>query len=113
MVDPDYLPARGDIVWLSFSPQVGHEQAGHRPALVLSPKIYNERSSVALLCPITSRVRQYPFQVPLPADGPVTGMVLADQLRSVDWRARGARFASRAPRQVVGEVLAKIRILLE
>lgn len=113
MVSADYVPARGDIIWLNFSPQAGHEQAGRRPALVLSPHAYNERSSVALMCPITSRAREHPFEVRLPSDGPVTGVVLADQIRSLDWRARGARLASRAPRSVVGEVLAKVQILVE
>ena len=113
MVNADYVPVRGDIIWLNFSPQAGHEQAGRRPALVLSPHAYNERSSVALLCPIMSRTREHPFEVPLPSGGPVTGVVLADQVRSLDWRSRGASFASRAPRAVVGDVLAKVRILIE
>ena len=113
MVDAEYVPVRGDIIWLNFSPQAGHEQAGHRPALVLSPHAYNERSSVILVCPITSRSREHPFEVPLPSDGPVTGVVLADQIRSQDWRARGARLVSQAPRAVVGEVLAKVQLLIE
>ena len=113
MVDGDYVPSRGDIVWLSFTPHAGHEQAGHRPALVLSPESYNEVTSLALCCPITSRVRGYPFEVALPATIPVTGVVLADQLRSLDWRARGARFECRAPRQVVSEALGKVGVLLE
>lgn len=79
-------PDRGDLVWLNFSPQAGHEQAGHRPALVLSPERYNGRSSVALFCPITSRVKGYPFEVALPPAGKITGVVLADQVRSLDWR---------------------------
>ena len=112
MVDEPYLPERGDLVWLEFSPQAGHEQAGRRPALVVSPRVYNERSSVALLCPVTSRVRGYAFEVALPADGEVTGVVLSDQIRSLDWRARHARFAGRAPRPVIAEVLAKARTLL-
>ena len=112
-MNAEYVPVRGDIIWLSFSPQAGHEQAGHRPALVLSPRVYNERSSVALVCPITSRIREHPFEVPLPSHGPVTGVVLADQIRSLDWRARGARFESQAPRRVVGDVLAKVHVLLE
>jgi mRNA interferase MazF len=113
VVNAEYVPVRGDIIWLNFSPQAGHEQAGRRPALVLSPHAYNERSSVALLCPITSRTREHPFEVHLPSGGPVTGVVLADQVRSLDWRSRGASFASRAPRRVVGDVLAKVRILIE
>ena len=112
MVDEPYLPERGDFVRLEFSPQAGHEQAGRRPALVVSPRLYNERSSVALLCPVTSRVTGYAFEVVLPAGSPVTGVVLSDQVRSLDWRARHAQFAGRAPRPVVAEVLAKARTLL-
>jgi mRNA interferase MazF len=113
VVDEPYLPERGDLVWLEFSPQAGHEQAGLRPALVVSPRVYNERSSVALLCPVTSRVRGYAFEVALPADGEVTGVVLSDQIRSLDWRARHARLAGRTPRPVIAEVLAKARTLLD
>lgn len=113
MVDAEYIPARGDIIWLNFTPQAGHEQAGHRPALVLSPRAYNERSSVILVCPITSPRRDHPFEVVLPADGPVEGVVLADQVRSQDWRARGARLAAHAPRALVGDVLAKLQLLVE
>lgn len=112
MVVAPYSPERGDLVWLEFSPQAGHEQEGRRPALVVSPRDYNVRSSVALLCPVASRVREYPFEVALPADGPVTGVVLSDQVRSLDWRARHAQFAGRAPRPVVAEVLGKARTLL-
>ena len=112
-MNADYVPVRGDIIWLNFSPQAGHEQAGRWPALVVSPHAYNERSSVALVCPITSRTKEHPFEVPLPSHGPVTGVVLADQIRSQDWRARGARFVNRAPRLVVGDVLAKVQILIE
>ena len=113
MVDEGHVPARGDIVWLSFTPQAGHEQAGHRPALVLSPKSYNEKTSLALLCPVTSRVKGYPFEVLLPPASRVSGVVLADQIKSLDWRARRARFECRAERQVVGEVLEKVNVLLE
>ena len=113
MVDREYVPARGDIVWLSFTPQAGHEQAGHRPALVLSPKAYNERTSLALFCPVTSRVRGYPFEVPLPSSSAVSGVILADHVKSLDWRARHARFECHAARQVVGEVLEKVHVLLE
>ena len=112
-MNADYVPVRGDIIWLNFSPQAAHERAGRRPALVVSPHAYNERSSVALVCPITSSAKEHPFEVPLPSGGPVTGVVLADQIRSQDWRARGARFVSRAPRSVVGDVLAKVQILIE
>ncbi|MXZ63066.1 MAG: endoribonuclease MazF [Chloroflexi bacterium] len=113
MVDADYIPARGDIIWLNFTPQAGHEQAGHRPALVVSPRVYNERSNVILVCPITSRRRDGPFEVALPAGGSFEGVVLADQIRSQDWRARGASFAAQAPRAVMGDVLAKVQLLVE
>lgn len=113
MVETRYVPDRGHIVWLAFSPQAGHEQAGHRPALVLSPESYNDKTSLALLCPITSRVKGYPFEVALPSDGMVTGVVLADQLRSLDWRARHARFATDAPPHVLSEVREKLAVLLD
>lgn len=113
MVNGDYVPARGDIVWLSFTPQAGHEQSGHRPALVMSPEAYNEKASFALCCPITSRVRGYPFEVDLPPASSVTGVVLADQIKSLDWRARYARFECRATSRVVNEVLQKVHALLD
>ncbi len=113
MVDKEYAPGRGDIVWLSFTPQAGHEQAGLRPALVLSPKTYNERTRLGLFCPITSQVKGYPFEVPLPPEGAVRGVVLADQIKSLDWQARGARFECQTTAQVVNEVLAKVHALLE
>jgi mRNA interferase MazF len=100
------------LVWLSFDPQTGREQAGRRPALVLSPRAYNERANVALVCPVTSRVKGYPFEVALPAGGPVTGVVLADQMRSLDWRQRQAELGGRVPVAVLGEVAAKVRALL-
>lgn len=112
MVGDRYVPDMGHLVWLRFSPQAGHEQAGRRPALVLSPRSYNEKTSLALFCPITSRVKGYPFEVPLPAAGVVTGVVLADQIRSLDWRARGARFEDQAPPQLVSEVREKLAVLL-
>ena len=112
MVADSHLPDTGDIVWLAFTPQAGHEQAGHRPALVLSPGDYNSRSGLALFCPITSSRKGYPFEVALPATGKVTGVILADQVKSLDWRARRARFACRAPSTAVSEVVAKLSVLL-
>lgn len=112
MVADLHLPDAGDIVWLALTPQAGHEQAGKRPALVLSPRIYNRKSGLALFCPITSKNKGYPFEVGLPASGEVTGVVLADQVKSLDWRARGARYVCRAPPAVVGEVLDKLSVLL-
>jgi mRNA interferase MazF len=107
-----FIPARGDIVKMSFDPQSGHEQAGWRPALVISPMIYNEASSLALFCPITSRAKAYPFEVPLPADFSVSGVVLADQVRSLDWRTRGATLVARAPEAVIQDVLARLEPLV-
>lgn len=108
-----YIPDRGDAVWLSFDPQAGHEQAGRRPALVLSPRAYNEKVGLALFCPITSQEKGYPFEVRLPANLPVSGVILADQVRSLDWRVRQADLIASMPDAVIAEVLAKIRSLLE
>ena len=108
-----YVPDRGDLVWLSFTPQVGHEQAGRRPALVVSRRGYNGKVGLALLCPITSAVKGYPFEVALPPGGRVSGVVLADQVKSLDWRARKVKPEGRAPADVVDEVAAKIQVLLE
>jgi mRNA interferase MazF len=107
-----YVPERGDILWLSFDSQAGHEQAGRRPALVLSPAAYNGRAKVALVCPITNQAKGYPFEVALPDGSPVSGVVLADHVKSADWAARRAQFAIRAPTEVVMEVTAKLRPLL-
>ena len=107
-----FVPERGDVVKMSFDPQSGHEQAGWRPALVISPSAYNRASSLALLCPITSRQKGYPFEVPLPNDFAITGAILTDQIRSLDWRARKARFVARAPATVVREVLARLEPLV-
>lgn len=112
MVEQPYVPETGHIVWLDFSPQAGHEQSGHRPALALSPRNYNEVTSLALFCPITSAVKGYPFEVLLPRSGPVSGVVLADQVKSLDWRARRARFAVRASAQLVREVKEKVEVLI-
>ena len=113
MVETEYVPDTGHIVWLAFSPQAGHEQAGHRPALVLSPQSYNGATGLVLFCPITSRVKGYPFEVELPSSSSVTGVVLSDQLKSLDWRARRARFATDAPPVVVSEVREKLSLLLD
>ena len=112
MVTRSYIPDRGDILWLDFTPHAGHEQGGHRPGLVMSPKLYNERSSLALFCPITSRVRNRPFEVPLPNPGVVTGVVLADQIRSLDWIARDGQFAMKATPQTMAETEAILSTLL-
>jgi mRNA interferase MazF len=105
-------PDRGHLVWLQFTPQAGHEQAGRRPALVLSPRAYNGKVGLAVCCPITSHVKGYPFEVALPSGLPIAGVVLADQVKSLDWRARRAEPAGTAPPAVVDEVLAKLETLL-
>ena len=107
-----YCPARGDIVWLDFNPQAGHEQRGQRPALVLSPESYNRKVGLSLLCPITSQVKGYPFEVPVPAGLNVSGVILSDQVRSLDWRARDTRFACRVPATTIREVMEKLETLL-
>ena len=83
-----YVPARGDVVWITFNPQAGHEQAGRRPALVLSPSSYNRKVGLAILCPITSQVKGYPFEVTIPAGSNLGGVILSDQVKSLDWRIR-------------------------
>lgn len=108
-----YVPNPGDIVWMELDPRAGHEQGGHRPALVVSPKEYNETVGLGLFCPITSRVKGYPFEVRLPAGLKIEGVVLADQIKSLDWKARGAKRAAEVSEDVLGEVLAKIATLLE
>jgi mRNA interferase MazF len=106
------VPDAGDLVWLTFDPQAGHEQAGRRPALVLSPAAYNGKAGLALVCPITPHSKGYPFEVLLPRGGPVEGVVLSDHLKSVDWQARRSQRAGRAPEPVVVEVLERLRPLL-
>lgn len=105
-------PARGDLVWLSFDPQAGREQAGRRPAIVVSPAAYNAKVGLALCCPITSQKKGYPFEVELPSGLSIAGVVLSDQLKSLDWRARQAEIAGRAPQGVIEEVLGKLGTLL-
>jgi mRNA interferase MazF len=108
-----FVPDRGDLVWLQFAPQTGHEQAGRRPAVVISPRSYNAAAGLALLCPVTSRVKGYPFEVVLPDDSPVRGVILADQVKSLDWRARRARLIGALPEAVVDEVRAMVVALIE
>lgn len=107
-----YVPERGDAVWLDFNPQSGHEQAGRRPALVISPKAYNQKVGLALFCPITSQVKGYPFEVAIPKGSKLNGVVLSDQIKSLDWRARKAKLITKLPVNIVDEVLLKTRTLL-
>ena len=105
-----YVPDAGDIVWLSFNPQTGHEQAGHRPAVVLSPAAYNAKTSLMVCCPLTSQIKNYPFEVPVAGGSP--SAVLADQVKSLDWRKRGARRKGTISAAELAEVRAKIRALI-
>lgn len=107
-----YAPERGDVVWLQFSPQAGHEQAGRRPAVTLSPRAYNEKVGLALFCPVTSQEKGYPFEVKLPAGLAVGGVALCDQVQSLDWETRQAQVACRLPEATMADVLAKARALL-
>lgn len=108
----EWVPESGELVWLTFDPQAGREPAGRRPALVLSPAQYNRRSGLVLVCPITSRVKGYPFEVELPPGLPVSGAILADHLKSADWRARRAEFTCHVPKEVLQEVLDRLAPLL-
>ncbi len=107
-----YVPERGHIVWLSFHLEAGREQAGRRPALILSRGSYNRKVGLALASPITGRPKGYPFEVRLPEGLDVAGVVLADHVKSLDWRARKADFACLAPHEVTAEVIAKLKTLL-
>src|SRR5919112_3917395 len=102
------MPERGDLVWLSFDPRAGREQAGRRPALILSPSVYNRRARLSVVCPITSRVKGYPFEVALPDGLAVGGVILVDHVRSVDWEVRRAELIDRAPSGVMDDVAAKL-----
>lgn len=108
-----YVPDRGDIVWLEFNPQAGHGQAGRRPAFVVSPRAYNQKVGLALFCPVTSRIKGYPFEVALPDTSKVRGAILSDQLKSLDWRARKAEHLDRIPDDLVLEITARILALVD
>lgn len=107
-----YVPETGDLVWLDFSPQAGREQAGRRPALVLTSAAYNDRAGLVVACPITSHSKGYPFEVALPPGLSVGGVILTDHLRSMDWRLRRAEAAGRAPKHLMKEVRDRIAVLL-
>lgn len=107
-----YCPKRGDVVWLAFTPQSGHEQAGKRPALALSPEAYNRKVGLAIFCPITSQVKGYPFEVSIPDGFKAEGVVLSDQIKSLDWHSRHSQYFCKLPDSVVSEVLGKLEVLL-
>jgi mRNA interferase MazF len=105
-----YVPETGDVVWLEFSPQAGHEQAGHRPALVLSPASYNGKTGMMICCPMTTQIKGYPFEVVISRNPP--SAVLSDQVKSLDWRARRAKRKTSVAAEILGEVRGKLRALI-
>lgn len=107
-----YIPARGDVIWLSFSPQSGHEQSGHRPAIVVSPKEYNAKAGLALCCPITSKIKGYPFEVKITVKNKIDGVILSDQIKSMDWEERQAKYISAAPKEILEDVIKKMNLLI-
>ena len=112
MVARAYVPDAGDLVWLTFDPQAGHEQRGRRPALILSPRAYNTKARLAIACPITGHVKGYPFEVPLPPGGKISGVVLADHVKNLDWEARKVAFEAKAHPDVLIDVRERLRALL-
>ena len=108
-----YIPNRGDVVWITLNPQAGHEQAGRRPALVLSPSAYNGKVGLALLCPITNQIKGYPFEVVIPNGLKIRGAVLSDQIKSLDWKTRRAEYVCALPSATLYEVLQKVNTLLQ
>ena len=111
MVKKDYIPERGDIVWLNFNPQASHEQKEKRPAVVISPKEYNEKTGLALFCPITSKVKNYPFEVVI-KNKEINGAVLSDQIKSLDWKTRKIEFIMKTTENKMNEIIDKISVLV-
>ncbi|MEA2029213.1 MAG: endoribonuclease MazF [Campylobacterota bacterium] len=107
-----YIPQRGDLVWLNFTPQAGHEQRGKRPALVLSPKIYNEKSSLCVVLPITSKIKGYPFEVLLPDGLAIEGAILSDQIKNLDFVAREIAFIEKLPKETLEQVQKNVLALV-
>jgi len=113
MVNPRaYVPRCGDVVWITLNPQAGHEEAGRRPAVVISPQSYNGKVGLAIFCPVTGQIKGYPFEVLIPAGLPVAGAILSDQVKSLDWRARNAELICTLPTETISEVLQKLATLL-
>ena len=111
MVKKKYVPERGDIVWLNFDPQAGHEQKGKRPAVVISPKEYNEKTGLGLFCPITNKIKDYPFEVKI-ENKKIIGVVLSDQIKSLDWKIRKIEFITKETTNKINEIIEKIEVLL-
>ena len=108
----NYIPNRGDVVWINMNPQAGHEQSGRRPAVVLSPYSYNAKVGLALFSPVTNQIKGYPFEVIIPEGFKVTGAILSDQVKSLDWKVRNAEFFDKIPESVALEILTKLATLL-
>jgi len=111
MVKKNYIPERGDIVWLNFNPSSGHEQQGKRPAFVISPKEYNEKVGLGLFCPITSKIKDYPFEVKI-ENKKINGVVLADQIKNLDWKTRNIEFITKETPEKTEEIINKINVLI-
>jgi len=107
-----YIPHRGDVVWIDMHPQAGHEQAGRRPAIVLSPSSYNGKVGLALFCPVTNQIKGYPFEVIIPSGLKITGVILSDQVKSLDWKMRNTDFYEKVPETVILEIFKKLATLL-
>jgi mRNA interferase MazF len=107
-----YVPERGDIIWINLNPQSGHEQSGRRPAVVLSPKSYNEKTGLTILCPVTGKIKGYPFEVIIPDGFSINGSILSDQVKSLDWRTRNAEYIFSLPEEIISSVLKKLSLLL-
>lgn len=107
-----YIPEQGDAVWINMNPQTGHEQAGRRPAIVLSPASYNRKVGLALFCPVTNQIKGYPFEIIIPSGLKVTGAILSDQVKSLDWKIRNAEFYDKLPETVILEIFKKLGVLL-
>jgi mRNA interferase MazF len=107
-----YVPERGDVVWMLFGPQAGHEQSGRRPGVVMSPSIYNGKTGMALCCPVTSQIKGYPFEVLVPGGLKISGAVLADHIRNIDWKTRRAEYLCKLSDKAINEVTEKILSLL-
>jgi mRNA interferase MazF len=112
VVKSNYIPDRGDIVWLDFNPQTGREQSGRRPALTISPKAYNEKLGLAIFCPITSNIKGYPFEVKIPARLKIKGVILADHVKNLDWKIRKAKYICKLPSNNLLDVMEKLNILI-
>ena len=112
MKEQIYIPDRGDLVWINFNPQAGHEQAGRRPAIVISPFAYNKKVGLAILCPVTSKIKDYPFEVNIPDGFDVKGVILADQVKNMDWKVRQISFINRLPEEILLEILKKLNVLI-